>query len=111
MLFFLNRVLSLHIHKYLHFIDEHSLFFSQAHVDLGFIGSSDTEGTALEIADEGQSMEEVQSSSLAMWETEVQRIELEKGSVGLGFSILDYQVTSALLRTKYFVLFVSHNMI
>ncbi|XP_064902195.1 multiple PDZ domain protein isoform X29 [Columba livia] len=63
----------------------------KAHVDLGFIGSSDTEGTALEIADEGQSMEEVQSSSLAMWETEVQRIELEKGSVGLGFSILDYQ--------------------
>ncbi|NXW88496.1 MPDZ protein, partial [Alopecoenas beccarii] len=63
----------------------------KAHIDLGFIGSSDTEGTALEIADEGQSMEEVQSSSLAMWETEVQCIELEKGSMGLGFSILDYQ--------------------
>ncbi|XP_010289127.1 PREDICTED: multiple PDZ domain protein [Phaethon lepturus] len=63
----------------------------KAHIDLGFIGSSDTEGTALEIADEGQSMEEVQSSSLAMWETEVQHIELEKGSIGLGFSILDYQ--------------------
>ncbi|NWT01425.1 MPDZ protein, partial [Mionectes macconnelli] len=63
----------------------------KAHIELGFIGSSDTEGTALEGADEGQSMEEVQSSSLAMWETEVQNIELEKGSVGLGFSILDYQ--------------------
>ncbi|XP_071658726.1 multiple PDZ domain protein isoform X3 [Patagioenas fasciata] len=63
----------------------------KAHIDLGFIGSSDTEGTPLEIADEGQSMEEVQSSSLAMWETEVQHIELEKGSMGLGFSILDYQ--------------------
>ncbi|XP_061223926.1 multiple PDZ domain protein isoform X13 [Neopsephotus bourkii] len=63
----------------------------KAHVDLGFIGSSDTEGTALEIADEGQRMEEVQSSSLAMWEAEVQHIELEKGSAGLGFSILDYQ--------------------
>ncbi|KFQ49496.1 Multiple PDZ domain protein, partial [Nestor notabilis] len=63
----------------------------KAHVELGFIGSSDTEGTALETADEGQSMEEVQSSSLAMWETEVQHIELEKGSTGLGFSILDYQ--------------------
>ncbi|NXJ79745.1 MPDZ protein, partial [Trogon melanurus] len=63
----------------------------KAHVELGFIGSSDTEGTALEIADEGQSMEEVQSSSLAMWEAEVQHIELEKGSTGLGFSILDYQ--------------------
>ncbi|XP_056369823.1 multiple PDZ domain protein isoform X9 [Oenanthe melanoleuca] len=63
----------------------------KSHVELGFIGSSDTEGTALETADEGQSMEEVQSSSLAMWETEVQCIELEKGSMGLGFSILDYQ--------------------
>ncbi|XP_069632245.1 multiple PDZ domain protein isoform X15 [Haliaeetus albicilla] len=67
----------------------------KAHIELGFIGSSDTEGTALEIADEGQSMEEVQSSSLAMWETEVQHIELEKGSMGLGFSILDYQVDSS----------------
>ncbi|NXK15952.1 MPDZ protein, partial [Arenaria interpres] len=64
---------------------------NKAHIELGFIGSSDTEGTALEITDEGQSMEEVQSSSLAMWETEVQHIELEKGSMGLGFSILDYQ--------------------
>ncbi|NXM61672.1 MPDZ protein, partial [Illadopsis cleaveri] len=61
------------------------------HIEIGLIGSSDTEGTALEAADEGQSMEEVQSSSLAMWETEVQHIELEKGSMGLGFSILDYQ--------------------
>ncbi|KAM9167184.1 multiple PDZ domain protein [Mergus octosetaceus] len=63
----------------------------KAHVKLGFIGSSDTEGTTLEMADESQSMEEVQSSSLAMWETEVQHIDLEKGSMGLGFSILDYQ--------------------
>ncbi|XP_027491045.1 multiple PDZ domain protein isoform X2 [Corapipo altera] len=63
----------------------------KAHIEVGFIGSSDTEGTALEAADEVQSMEEVQSSSLAMWETEIQNIELEKGSMGLGFSILDYQ--------------------
>ncbi|NXI23218.1 MPDZ protein, partial [Sterrhoptilus dennistouni] len=63
----------------------------KGHIEIGFIGSSDTEGTALETADEGQSMEEVQSSSLAMWETEIQHIELEKGSMGLGFSILDYQ--------------------
>ncbi|XP_063279916.1 multiple PDZ domain protein isoform X15 [Prinia subflava] len=63
----------------------------KGHIEIGFIGSSDTEGTTLETADEGQSMEEVQSSSLAMWETEVQHIELEKGSMGLGFSILDYQ--------------------
>ncbi|XP_066195265.1 multiple PDZ domain protein [Sylvia atricapilla] len=63
----------------------------KGHIEIGFIGSSDTEGTALETADEGQSMEEVQNSPLAMWETEVQHIELEKGSMGLGFSILDYQ--------------------
>uniref|UniRef100_A0A8C7HNP6 Multiple PDZ domain crumbs cell polarity complex component n=1 Tax=Oncorhynchus kisutch TaxID=8019 RepID=A0A8C7HNP6_ONCKI len=30
-------------------------------------------------------------SPLAMWETEIQDIELEKGESGLGFSILDYQ--------------------
>ncbi|XP_042566403.1 multiple PDZ domain protein isoform X3 [Clupea harengus] len=35
--------------------------------------------------------EETLGSSLAMWETEVQDIELEKGEAGLGFSILDYQ--------------------
>ncbi|XP_063996632.1 multiple PDZ domain protein isoform X5 [Pogoniulus pusillus] len=63
----------------------------KAHIDLGFIGSSEIEGTALEIADESQCMEEVKSSALAMWETEVQHIDLEKGSMGLGFSILDYQ--------------------
>ena len=42
----------------------------------------------------GQNTDEVQGSSLAMWETEIQQIELEKGSMGLGFSILDYQVMS-----------------
>lgn len=36
--------------------------------------------------------EEAIGSPLAMWELEVQNIELEKGEVGLGFSILDYQV-------------------
>ncbi|MBN3310241.1 MPDZ protein, partial [Amia calva] len=35
--------------------------------------------------------EETLGSSLAMWETEIQDIELEKGEMGLGFSILDYQ--------------------
>ncbi|NXL95016.1 MPDZ protein, partial [Alectura lathami] len=62
----------------------------EAHVELGFIGSSNTEGTALEMS-ETESVEEVKNSSLTMWETEVQHIELEKGSMGLGFSILDYQ--------------------
>uniref|UniRef100_A0A1A8C4C3 Multiple PDZ domain protein n=2 Tax=Nothobranchius kadleci TaxID=1051664 RepID=A0A1A8C4C3_NOTKA len=35
--------------------------------------------------------EEVIGSPLAMWESEIQNIELEKGEGGLGFSILDYQ--------------------
>ncbi|XP_056661394.1 multiple PDZ domain protein isoform X37 [Monodelphis domestica] len=62
------------------------------HVDLGeFIGSSETEDTAFNVTDMGQNTEEVQGSSLAMWETSIQHIELEKGSIGLGFSILDYQ--------------------
>ncbi|XP_050798926.1 multiple PDZ domain protein isoform X13 [Gopherus flavomarginatus] len=62
------------------------------HVDLSeVIGSSETEGTGLEMADVGQNIDEVQGSPLAMWETEIQHVELEKGSMGLGFSILDYQ--------------------
>lgn len=73
----------------------------QSHVDLGeFIGSADTEGTGFEMADVGQNADEVQGSPLAMWETEIQHVELEKGSMGLGFSILDYQVTSIFLISK-----------
>ncbi|XP_016360597.1 multiple PDZ domain protein-like [Sinocyclocheilus anshuiensis] len=36
---------------------------------------------------------------LAMWETEIQDIELEKGESGLGFSILDYQDPMDPLKT------------
>lgn len=36
--------------------------------------------------------EETAGAPLAMWESEIQDIELEKGERGLGFSILDYQV-------------------
>ncbi|XP_012625077.2 multiple PDZ domain protein isoform X2 [Microcebus murinus] len=61
------------------------------HVDLGeFIGSSETEDPVLAMTDVGQNAEEVQAP-LAMWEAGIQHIELEKGSKGLGFSILDYQ--------------------
>lgn len=64
----------------------------QPHVDLGeFIGSSETEDPVLTMTDVDQNAEEVQGP-LAMWETDIQNIELEKGSKGLGFSILDYQV-------------------
>uniref|UniRef100_A0A452FP50 Multiple PDZ domain protein n=1 Tax=Capra hircus TaxID=9925 RepID=A0A452FP50_CAPHI len=61
------------------------------HVDLGeFIGSSETEDPVLTMTDVDQNAEEVQGP-LAMWEADIQNIELEKGSKGLGFSILDYQ--------------------
>uniref|UniRef100_A0A8C6CEX3 Multiple PDZ domain crumbs cell polarity complex component n=1 Tax=Moschus moschiferus TaxID=68415 RepID=A0A8C6CEX3_MOSMO len=61
------------------------------HVDLGeFIGSSETEDPVLTMTDVGRNAEEVQGP-LAMWEADLQNIELEKGSKGLGFSILDYQ--------------------
>uniref|UniRef100_A0A8C7BM74 Multiple PDZ domain protein n=2 Tax=Neovison vison TaxID=452646 RepID=A0A8C7BM74_NEOVI len=62
------------------------------HVDLGeFTGSSETEDPVLAMTDDvGQNAEEVQGP-LAMWEVDVQHIELEKGNKGLGFSILDYQ--------------------
>ena len=43
------------------------------------------------MTDVGQNAAEVQGP-LAMWEADVQHIELEKGNKGLGFSILDYQV-------------------
>ncbi|XP_006864570.1 PREDICTED: multiple PDZ domain protein [Chrysochloris asiatica] len=63
----------------------------KSHVDLGeFIGASETEDPTLTATDVGRNTEEVEGP-LAMWETEVQHIDLEKGNKGLGFSILDYQ--------------------
>lgn len=49
--------------------------------------------------------EEAIGSPLAMWELEIQNIELEKGEAGLGFSILDYQVR---IRLKYFLAVLQH---
>ncbi|XP_050970411.1 multiple PDZ domain protein isoform X3 [Labeo rohita] len=43
--------------------------------------------------------EEPTGTPLAMWETEIQDIELEKGESGLGFSILDYQDPMDPLKT------------
>ncbi|KTG23154.1 hypothetical protein cypCar_00037484, partial [Cyprinus carpio] len=43
--------------------------------------------------------EEPTGAPLAMWETEIQDIELEKGESGLGFSILDYQDPMDPLKT------------
>uniref|UniRef100_A0A803Y5R9 Multiple PDZ domain protein n=1 Tax=Meleagris gallopavo TaxID=9103 RepID=A0A803Y5R9_MELGA len=62
----------------------------KAYIDIEFTGSSNTEETALETSTV-QNIEEMQNSTFTMWETEVQHTELEKGSMGLGFSILDYQ--------------------
>nr|DBA28120.1 TPA: hypothetical protein GDO54_008526 [Pyxicephalus adspersus] len=61
------------------------------HIDFGTIGSSETDDLNVEAGDDSPSMEDTQGSPLAMWETEIQTIALEKGSLGLGFSILDYQ--------------------
>ncbi|XP_048358568.1 multiple PDZ domain protein isoform X10 [Sphaerodactylus townsendi] len=72
-------------------LDE-SQMTEQSHIDLGgLLGSSETDDADLEMANIGQNTDDAQGSSLAMWETEIQQIELEKGSMGLGFSILDYQ--------------------
>lgn len=49
--------------------------------------------------------EEAIGSPLAMWELEIQNIELEKGEGGLGFSILDYQVR---IRFNYFLAVLQH---
>ncbi|XP_066460367.1 multiple PDZ domain protein isoform X2 [Eleutherodactylus coqui] len=64
---------------------------SQLHIDFGAIGSSETDDLIMAEGDESPSVEDTQGSPLAMWETDIQTIELEKGSLGLGFSILDYQ--------------------
>lgn len=53
------------------------------------LGAEDTEVNAVSVTQDNV-MEEAMVS-LAMWELEVQNIELEKGEGGLGFSILDYQ--------------------
>ncbi|XP_053555962.1 multiple PDZ domain protein [Bombina bombina] len=72
----------------MHHIDndsQHDIEFVEA------IGSSETDDVGMAAVDDGHNIDEVQGSPLAMWETEVQDIVLEKGNLGLGFSILDYQ--------------------
>uniref|UniRef100_A0A8C4XA42 Multiple PDZ domain protein n=1 Tax=Erpetoichthys calabaricus TaxID=27687 RepID=A0A8C4XA42_ERPCA len=63
---------------------------AQIHLS-GLSGFTDTDDLKIEdIVMEGLA-EDTLASSLAMWEKEVQHIELVKGDSGLGFSILDYQ--------------------
>ncbi|KAM4807958.1 multiple PDZ domain protein [Rhinophrynus dorsalis] len=75
-------------------ISEHDrTLFEKLQIDFGGpIGSSETDDLNSAAAEEeSPGIEDTQGSPLAMWETDVQDIELEKGSLGLGFSILDYQ--------------------
>uniref|UniRef100_A0A3B4FGE7 Multiple PDZ domain crumbs cell polarity complex component n=1 Tax=Pundamilia nyererei TaxID=303518 RepID=A0A3B4FGE7_9CICH len=58
--------------------------------DLWVESQSDEEVNTI-AATQGNVSEEAIGSPLAMWELEIQNIELEKGEGGLGFSILDYQ--------------------
>lgn len=46
--------------------------------------------------------QEAIGSPLAMWELEIQNIELEKGEGGLGFSILDYQVGNLPVTYRFY---------
>uniref|UniRef100_I3JL03 Multiple PDZ domain protein n=1 Tax=Oreochromis niloticus TaxID=8128 RepID=I3JL03_ORENI len=68
------------------------LFLSvQNQIDLsGVVVAEDSEVNTI-AATQGNVSEEAIGSPLAMWELEIQNIELEKGEGGLGFSILDYQ--------------------
>ncbi|KAM9426794.1 LOW QUALITY PROTEIN: multiple PDZ domain protein [Pholidichthys leucotaenia] len=58
-------------------------------IDLGSV-LADSEVNTLAVTRDSVT-EEAAGSPLAMWELEIQNIELEKGEGGLGFSILDYQ--------------------
>ncbi|XP_048476344.1 multiple PDZ domain protein [Rhincodon typus] len=73
--------------------------FLQRHINLNEINAtSNTDDAVVGEMERKQSDVEAQSS-LAMWESEIQNIELEKGSSGLGFSILDYQDPADPMRT------------
>uniref|UniRef100_A0A7N8X2C2 Multiple PDZ domain crumbs cell polarity complex component n=1 Tax=Mastacembelus armatus TaxID=205130 RepID=A0A7N8X2C2_9TELE len=60
-------------------------------VDLGSILVPEVSEVNTTAATQDNVTEEVIGAPLAMWELEIQNIELEKGEGGLGFSILDYQ--------------------
>uniref|UniRef100_A0A8C5HVN2 Multiple PDZ domain crumbs cell polarity complex component n=1 Tax=Gouania willdenowi TaxID=441366 RepID=A0A8C5HVN2_GOUWI len=58
------------------------------HVELD---AAQAEANTMSVEAEDTGTEEAMGCALAMWELEIQNIELEKGEGGLGFSILDYQ--------------------
>ncbi|XP_041636093.1 multiple PDZ domain protein isoform X6 [Cheilinus undulatus] len=64
----------------------------QKQIDLSSVlVAEDSEVNTAAAATQENVTEEAIGSPLAMWELEIQNIELEKGEGGLGFSILDYQ--------------------
>uniref|UniRef100_A0A3Q0RMN0 Multiple PDZ domain crumbs cell polarity complex component n=1 Tax=Amphilophus citrinellus TaxID=61819 RepID=A0A3Q0RMN0_AMPCI len=68
------------------------LFLSvQNQIDLSSVLVAEDSEVNTMAATQGTVTEEAIGSPLAMWESEIQNIELEKGEGGLGFSILDYQ--------------------
>ncbi|XP_078426659.1 multiple PDZ domain protein isoform X4 [Cetorhinus maximus] len=76
--------------------------FLQRHIDQNEITATpdaDDDDAVVVDLERRQSGVETQGSHLAMWESEIQNIELEKGSSGLGFSILDYQDPIDPMRT------------
>ncbi|XP_028285641.1 multiple PDZ domain protein isoform X3 [Parambassis ranga] len=60
-------------------------------IDLSSVLTADKTEVNTVAATQENVTEEAMGSPLAMWELEIQNIELEKGEGGLGFSILDYQ--------------------
>ncbi|XP_029310521.1 LOW QUALITY PROTEIN: multiple PDZ domain protein [Cottoperca gobio] len=59
--------------------------------DLSSVRAAEDSEVKAATATQNNVTEEAVGSPLAMWELEIQNIELEKGEGGLGFSILDYQ--------------------
>uniref|UniRef100_A0A671WV42 Multiple PDZ domain crumbs cell polarity complex component n=1 Tax=Sparus aurata TaxID=8175 RepID=A0A671WV42_SPAAU len=64
---------------------------SEKQIDLSAILVAEDSEVNAAAASQDNVTEEAIGSPLAMWELEIQNIELEKGEGGLGFSILDYQ--------------------
>ncbi|XP_041820522.1 multiple PDZ domain protein isoform X3 [Chelmon rostratus] len=60
-------------------------------IDLSSVLVAEDSEVSAAAATQDNVTEEAIGSPLAMWELEIQNIELEKGEGGLGFSILDYQ--------------------
>lgn len=79
----------------------------QNEIDLSSVLAAEGSEVIAVAAAQDNVTEEAIGSPLAMWELEIQNIELEKAEGGLGFSILDYQVRNR-SRTKCCLLNIFH---